>query len=130
MIFYLVFGWLVFHFLTNGYYPDATQQVAKLGNWFWLIQLARGILMTLAILPLVYSLRMRRWQAALAAGSLMWIAGGLVPLLLPDDLMVPTQRFIHVFEILTQNFPFGVTAVLLLRRSETAVPEDPAQASA
>jgi hypothetical protein len=120
VIFYLVFGWLVFHFFTHSYYPDATQQVAKLGNWFWLIQIGRGILMTLAILPLIYSLRMPRWQAALAAGSLLWIAGGLAPLLLPNELMVPALRFLHAGEILTQNFPLGVAAVLLLRKPDTA----------
>jgi hypothetical protein len=122
VICYLVFGWLVFHFFTHGYYPDATQQVAKLGNWFWGIQLSRAILMTLALLPLAFTLRMRRWQAALAAGSMMWIAGGLVPLLLPNELMVPMQRFLHAAEILTQNFPLGVAAVLLLRKPDTAAP--------
>jgi hypothetical protein len=30
--------------------------------------------------------------------------------------MTGTLRFFHVIEILTQNAPFGITAVLLLRR--------------
>jgi hypothetical protein len=33
------------------------------------------------------------------------------------DFMTPTQRFIHVIEILTQNFSLGVTAAYLLRRT-------------
>jgi hypothetical protein len=58
---------------------------------------------------------MRRWPAAIAIGILMWVVGGLAPLLVPNELMGSTQRFIHIVEILTQNVSLGVTAVLLLR---------------
>jgi len=32
--------------------------------------------------------------------------------------MGPTLRFIHTIEILTQNVPLGITAVLLLRPTQ------------
>ena len=80
-----------------------------------MIELARGILMTLAALPIIYTLRMRRWPAALAVGALLWIVGGAAPLLVPNAFMIPAQRFIHMVEILTQNMPLGITAALLLR---------------
>jgi hypothetical protein len=58
---------------------------------------------------------MSRGATALATGLLLWIAGGLAPLLAPNDLMSGTLRFIHIVEILTQNPPLGITAALLLR---------------
>ena len=126
VLYYLVFGWITYRFFTKGYYPDAPQLVAKLGVWFWVIQIGRGALMTLAVLPVIRTLRMSRAQAAIAVGLIMWVAGGAAPLLLPNPFMGPTQRFIHTIEILTQNASLGITAVLLLRakqaRSEADLP--------
>jgi hypothetical protein len=115
LVYYLIFGAITYQFFTKGYYPEATQVVERLGLWFWVIQLARGVLMTLAVLPIIYTLRMKRWHAALAVGSIIWICGGAGPLLVPNVLMGTTQRFIHIVEIFTQNFSLGVTVVLLLR---------------
>jgi hypothetical protein len=127
VLYYLIFGSITYQFFTKGYYPDAPKIVARLGIWFWLIQLGRGVLMTLATLPLIRTLRMSRVQAAIAVGLIMWVAGGAAPLLLPNPLMVPAQRFIHTVEILTQNVSLGITMVLLLRakqaRSGTELPE-------
>ena len=116
--YYLVFGAITYQFFTKGYYPEATKIVANLGLWFWAIQIGRGVLMTLGILPLLYTLRMRRWQTAIVAGLVVWVAGGLAPLLPPNPYMGATQRFIHVVEIFTQNFSLGVTAALLIRRKQ------------
>ncbi len=115
LVYYFVFGAITYQFFTKGYYPEATQVVERLGLWFWAIQVGRGALMTLAVIPVIYTLQMKRWQAALAVGALLWIAGGAAPLLLPNDWMGMTQRFIHIAEIFTQNASLGVTAVLLLR---------------
>jgi hypothetical protein len=91
--------------------------VAQLGLWFWLIQIARGILMTAAVLPAIRTLRLTRGQAALVIGVLLWVAGGGSQLLAPNPVMDATQRFIHIVEIMTQNVSLGVTAVFLLRPS-------------
>ena len=113
--YYAVFGAITYQYFTKGYYPEATQQVAQLGLWFWGMQIGRGMLMTLGVLPVIYTLRMPRWQAAIAVGALVWIAGGLAPLLVPNAFMGTTQRIVHIFEILTQNASLGITAVLLFR---------------
>lgn len=115
VLYYLVFGDITYQFFTKVYYPDGPQLVARLGLWFWGIQLARGILMTLAIVPAIYTLRMKRWHTAIVIGLLIWILGGLALLVAPNELMGPAQRLIHTVEIFTQNFSLGVTAVLLLR---------------
>jgi hypothetical protein len=77
--------------------------------------------MTLAVLPVIYTLRMKRWHAAIVVGLLIWIVGGLGPLVVPNDFMGARQRFIHTVEIFTQNFSLGVTAVLLLRPRSASV---------
>jgi hypothetical protein len=120
VVYYLIFGSITYQFFTKGYYPDAPAQVAKLGIWFWVIQLGRGVLMSLVTVPVVRTLRMTKMQAAVAVGLLIWVAGGLSPLLLPNPFLGPTQRFIHTIEILTQNFSLGVTAVLLFRAKSAA----------
>jgi hypothetical protein len=116
MVYYLVFGAITYELFTKAYYPNARTDVLDFGvSAFWTMQFIRGVLMTLAIVPVIYTLRMERWQVAISAGLLMWVAGGLAPLLVPNDLMVPAQRVIHIVEILSQNFPLGFTAGLLLR---------------
>jgi hypothetical protein len=115
VIYYLIFGAITYQYFTRDFYPDATRQVAQLGWWFWLMQLGRGVLMTVAVLPAVYTLRLARWPAALAVGAVAWVAGGLAPLIPPNEFMGTAQRMIHVVEIFTQNAALGITVVLLLR---------------
>jgi hypothetical protein len=130
VLYYLVFGAITYEFFTKAYYPDAQQTAARLGLWFWGLQLARGVLMTLAVLPIIYTLRMKRWHAAVAVGSIIWICGGAGPLLVPNALMGTTQRYIHIVEIFTQNFPLGMTAVVLLRPKSVTVAANPPAPSA
>jgi hypothetical protein len=120
VLYYLIFGAIAFQFFTKKYYPHATEQVAALGNWFWGYQLARGLLMVLAVLPVIYTLRLPRWKAAVVVGLLVWIVGGGAPLLVPNPQMVPLQRYEHIVEIFTQSFSLGVTATLLLRRKKAS----------
>jgi hypothetical protein len=46
--------------------------------------------------------------------------GGGAALLVPNAMMVATQRYIHIVEIMTQNVSLRVTAVLLLRPGRNA----------
>lgn len=130
VLYYLAFGAITYQFFTRSYYPDAQQSVARLGLWFWGIQLARGVLMTLAVLPVILTLRMKRWHAAIVVGLLIWIIGGLALLVFPNELMGGTQRLIHTVEIFTQNFSLGVTSVLLLRPRSVGIQASVPAASA
>ncbi len=121
VLYYLVFGAITYQYFTKGYFPEAEQAVARLGLWFWGIQFARGLLMTLAVVPVMLALRMKRWHAAIVVGLLIWITGGAGPLVVPNDMMGGTQRLIHTVEIFTQNFSLGLTAVLLFRPRSTQI---------
>ena len=87
VVYYGIFGAITYQWFTRAYYPEATQIVEKLGWWFWGIQFARAVLMTIAVVPIVCTLRMRRFHAAIVVGAVIWIAGGLVPLLMPNPLL-------------------------------------------
>jgi multisubunit Na+/H+ antiporter MnhB subunit len=119
VVYYLIFGGMTYRFFTKGYDLEAAQIASNLGLWFWAIQFARGVLMTVAVLPVIYTLRRNRGQVAIAAGIIIWVAGGLAPLLMPNPFMGTTQRMIHIVETLTQNASLGITAALLLRRKTT-----------
>jgi len=119
LVYYFIFGIIAYHF-TKPYLPGAQQIAQSMGIWFYALQIGRGILMTLAVVPAIYTLRLSRWQTAIAIGVLIWVAGGLAPLLVPNPMMGPTQRMMHIVEILTQNASLGITAGLLLRPKETA----------
>ena len=121
VLYYEVFGAITYLGFTKKYYPHAAEQVAALGLWFFGYQLARGLLMTLAVLPVIYTLRLPRWKAAIVVGLIVWVVGGAGPLLVPNAMMTGTQRFIHVIEIMTQNVSLGITALLLLRPKKAAV---------
>jgi hypothetical protein len=124
LVYYLIFGAITYQYFTKGYYPEAETIAQNLGVWFWVIQFGRGVVMTMAVLPVIYTLRMNRWQTAIAVGVLIWVAGGLAPLLVPNAFMGTTQRVIHIVEILTQNASLGITAGLLIR------PKPPTRAAA
>jgi hypothetical protein len=120
LVYYEIFGAITYQFFTKGYYPHAAEQVAAMGAWFFGYQIARGLVMTLAVLPVIHTLRLPRWQAALVVGLLVWVIGGAAPLLVPNEMMSATQRYIHVGEIFSQNFLLGITATLLMRPRRTA----------
>ena len=83
--------------------------------------------MILGLLPAIYATRMGRWKLAVTMGMLLWVTGGLAPLLLPNPIMPDKLRFYHALEIFPQNFPLGMAAVLLLTRRTTATQSSVAQ---
>lgn len=116
LTYYYVFGELAFALYTKQFYPHAAEQVAALEAWFPLYQAGRGVLMTFALLPMIATLRTKRWQAALVVGLVAWVVGGAAPLLVPSAQMAASQRYAHILEIMTQNVSLGITAVWLLRQ--------------
>jgi hypothetical protein len=125
VVYYYVFGAIVFQLMTKPYYTgngllaDAAAAVLKLGWWFPLIQICRGMLMTLGLLPVILGTRMNKLPLAIYAGLLVWTIGGLALLIPPSPFMPVELRWMHIFEIFTQNFSLGFTVVYLLRGRQT-----------
>jgi hypothetical protein len=116
VVYYEIFGAITYQYFTRQYYPHAAEQVNAMGPLVFMgYQWVRGLLMTIAVLPVIYTLRLPRWQTALVVGLMVWIVGGGAPLLVPGPMMIAPQRFIHIVEIMSQNVCLGMTAVWLLR---------------
>ena len=116
VVYYEIFGAITYQYFTRQYYPHAAEQVNAMGPLVFMgYQWVRGLLMTIAVLPVIYTLRLPRWQTALVVGLMVWIVGGGAPLLVPSPMMIAPQRFIHIVEIMSQNVCLGMTAVWLLR---------------
>ena len=69
VVYYMIFGAIAFQFFTKQYYPHAVEQVAALGAWFWVYQWGRGTLMVLAVLPIIYTLRLTALAGRAGRGS-------------------------------------------------------------
>jgi hypothetical protein len=71
------------------------------------------VLLPLAVVPLLYSLRTALRRRALIAGGAHFVLGGLVPLLISSSLPI-FLRATSVVENFFQKSPTGVAAPLLL----------------
>lgn len=78
------------------------------------IQFTRGLLFTIAMLPLALGLRVERFSLALILAAMLFVIGGLAPLLVPNPHMPAELRFYHSLEILLQNGSLGIAIALLL----------------
>lgn len=72
-----------------------------------LTQVVRGTLYVAFALPLLRSLVMRRWQAALAMAVAFPVLAGVAGLLIPNPLMPEFVRHWHLMEIGWSNFVYG-----------------------
>ena len=126
---YYIFGALVFQLLTKPYYSNggrlggAVETVAALGWWFPLIQVGRGMLMSVAVMPVLLWTPLPRLQRAIYGGLVLWAIGGLAPLIPPAESVPAILRAMHIGEIFTQNFPLGFClAFLLMPRKPVEAP--------
>jgi len=78
-----VFGALFFRYSTHSFYSSVLElkvgmdAVHQLGARLYVIEFGRGALMALAVVPAIALMRVDRMKAAILAGSVLWIAGGL-----------------------------------------------------
>ncbi len=130
-----IFGALFYRYFTNTYYTSVLELkvglegASKLGWRLGLIEFGRGALMALAVVPAVATMRVDRMKAAIIAGSVLWIAGGLGPQIVPNAIVPQHLRWIQTWQTLLQNFPVGFTTVWIMRKIEESEPEPTPQAA-
>jgi len=116
---YLVVGAVFYLAFTQPYYTDpalAEQLHLKPPPGLGVIlplELLRGVLFALTLLPLIAVARLRRWRLAVWLGLILFVVGGLVSLLVNQAWPIPLRVY-HGVEILFQNFTLGVVIGYLL----------------
>lgn len=71
------------------------------------LQVVRGALYVLFVLPLLRSLAVRRWQASLAMAAMFPVLAGVAALLVPNPVFPDAVRGCHLIEIGWSNFVYG-----------------------
>ena len=125
VILYSTAGTLILPFVRHFYMGNDVIVIPPLGVIVG-TQVVRGLIYGVALLPLLREMDGRRAHAALIAGLSLAVLGGIAPLLLPvDDILPPDVRAAHMLEIFGSNFMLGVIAgVLFVRRSGPGLSND------
>ncbi len=118
LVLYFVAGGLIYPFVKPFYDSNSLIVIPSFGVIVG-VQILRGLVYAASIAPLMRGMAGRRGHAALVAGLALSVFGGIAPLLLPvDDILPPEVRAVHMIEILCSNFMLGVIgAFLLVRRA-------------
>ena len=112
-VLYLVVGGLNYSLVTRPYYEaHAGSLTVPPAGTVLLYEPFRGIAIALSVLPLTLVLRIRTAAVAVVAGILLFVVGGLVPLL-PQASLPLFLRVASLWEIFAQNFLTGVACAYL-----------------
>ena len=110
VVLYFMAGILVFPYVAH-FYAGRPMPSPRL---VVLMQLGRGLVYALVMLPFSRSMVGRRWRAGLVLGLCLSVFGGIAPLLLPNEYLPAEILPFHMIEVGISNFLFGVAAALLL----------------
>jgi hypothetical protein len=121
IVLYMSAGILILPFVRHFYMSSGLVDMPPLGV-ILATQFVRGLVYAVALLPLLRRMEGRRSHAALLAGLSLSVFGGIAPLLLPlDDILPAEVRAVHMLEIFCSNFLLGVIAAFLLVRRAPAL---------
>jgi hypothetical protein len=123
IVLFFTAGALIFPFVRQFY---ATSGLITMPSFrvLLLTEFIRGLIHVSAMMPLLRTMSGRRAQAGVVAGLALSILGGIAPLLLPIDEIMPLEvRRVHMLEIFSSNFLFGmITAFVLVPRGPSVLP--------
>ena len=126
VVLYFVVGAANYSLVTGPYYQAHTAGlVIPAPDLVLLVALLEGAIFPMALLPLMYALPLPTRSRALVAGTMLFVLGGLVPLVVSADLPI-FLRASSAVEIFFQKFPAGVAAAALLGPQDTCAIPDPA----
>lgn len=111
---YLAVGALIAP-LVRPFYDDSSLHLAVPDLWRTIVplQLVRGLLFTLTVLPLVWTLRGSRWALAFWVGLALALLIGWAPMI-QASFLPPLQRLIHGLEITVDSALYGLAVAWLL----------------
>ena len=111
---YLALGMLIAP-LVQPYYADPSLHLVVPDFWRAIVplQLVRGLLFTLIVLPLLWTLRGARWALAFWIGLALALLIGWAPMI-QASFLPPVQRLIHGLEITVDSALYGLAVAWLL----------------
>ena len=122
---YLVLGGINYTLVTRPYYEaHASSLTVPPVATILLYEPIRGLLIAFSVLPLILAFQRRTRAAGLVAGAMLFVVGGLVPLL-PQASLPLYLRVASLWEIFGQNVITGIACAYLFlgpRRTARARP--------
>jgi len=105
VILYLIAGVIIYPYI-KGFYAELAQ-IPDPGQLL-LMQLFRGLVYIIAVLPIIRMMNIKRIEIMIMVGLQFAVLASIAPLLLPNPYMSTYIRTIHAFEIGISNFIFGL----------------------
>jgi len=119
LVFYFIFGAINYTLVTKPYYEtNVSGLTVPPAGTVLMVELLRGPLIVLSVLPFLLSQRMNKQQAVMFTGLVIFSIGGLVPLVMRVDTLPLILLAASAVEIFFQNFSTGAVTALLLGQSE------------
>lgn len=126
LVFYYGFGAINYALVTGPYYETHGGLAVPAPGTVIAVEAVRSVLIILSLLPLIASLHLPKRKLAVRCGLLLFMIGGVVPLLAQSTALPPVLLVASGVEIFFQNFLTGVVAAWLLWRP--AAPAAPLRA--
>lgn len=117
LVFYVIAGAIIFPFVKTFY----ATHMPSLGRIAAVQLLIRGPVLVCLCLLLVRMLGLPRINGALSVGAVLSILNGIAPLLLPNPYLPDAVRWVHMGEIGSSNFLFGVFVAWVWGQAENPV---------
>lgn len=131
LAFYFVFGALNYALVTQPYYESHAGGIGVPAPQTVLIaEAVRAPLIVLAIVPFILLSARPRRELAVLCGLILFVVGGIVPLLLQANTLPAFLLIASGVEIFCQNFLTGVVSARLLGRPSVRSPQTQAYAMA
>ncbi len=114
LLFYFIFGASNYALVTKPYYAaHVSGLVVPVAQTVLMAELVRAPLIVLSIVPLILLWQGRKSVLGVACGMILFVIGGVVPLLL-NTALPDLLRIASAIEIFFQNFLTGVVTATLL----------------
>ena len=124
LLFYFIFGAVNYALVTKPYYAAHVSGLAvPPPQTVLLAEMVRAPLIVLSIVPLILLWRGKKGTLAVLCGIILFVIGGIVPLLL-NTALPDLLRFASAIEIFFQNFLTGVVSAALLGSPAMRVSND------
>jgi hypothetical protein len=130
VLFYWIFGSINAMLITGDYYRSEVSGLHLPGTAeILMLEPIRAVLLVLSVLPLVIYLGVSKKKCAVIVGMVLFIIGGLLPMLQQLGNLPTAVAVSSIFEMFFQFFLNGIAITYIIRYNEHDAREQPPAAS-